>query len=349
VHHGKTTAALLGGGGFIGSHLVKRLAGDGGYRAVCLDISEEKLKKIVPAGGYEFHACDIRRDNSPAEEIIEQADIVVDLIAYATPSLYLEMPIEVVKLNFFENLKIAESCMRSRKPLVQFSTCEVYGKSGGKSEPFNEDKTDIIMGPVCKQRWIYSCAKQLLERMLYAWGEEGSLDYLIIRPFNFIGPEMDYVVTEEEVQGKPRVFPEFISALLFNRPMKLVDGGSSRRTFTHIDDAVEGIVLCLKQFDNFRNQIVNVGNPENEISIRDLAHLMRDIYEKLGGEKSLSQIKEVTGAQYYGPGYDDCDRRIPDITKLSKAGWKPRYGLHDTMADIIGYYLKNYRKIPKQN
>ena len=337
----ENSIALLGGGGFIGSHLTKCLIESGGFQPICVDISELKLRRMLPFGGYTFHHCDVRKDFFKVSEIVESVDVVVDLIAYANPSLYLEMPLEVVRLNLFDNLRIAEMCIKSRKPLVQFSTCEVYGKSNGSGKPFREDDTDLILGPICKQRWIYSCAKQLLERMIYAWGEEGVLEYLIIRPFNFVGPEMDYVV-EKEGQGKPRVFPEFISALLYGRPLKLVDGGKNRRTFTHIQDAVEGILLCLKLFSKFRNQIVNIGTPGNEISMHDLAYLMRSIYQGMTSVKFECPIQEIAGDLYYGEGYEDCDQRIPDATKLIEVGWMPRYNLERALRETIKYYVNTY-------
>lgn len=98
---------------------------------------------------------------------------MIDLVAYANPIIYLERPLEVVELNLFDNLKIVDYCVEYQLPLIQFSTCEIYGKTGGSTAPFSEDTTDLILGPVANHRWIYSCAKQLLERIIHARGLRG--------------------------------------------------------------------------------------------------------------------------------------------------------------------------------
>ena len=154
------------------------------------------------------------------------------------PSLYIQRPLDIVDLNFFQNLKIVKKCIKYKKRLVQFSTCEVYGMLGGRSGIFDGKSSLLVLGPVNKQRWIYSCAKQLLERVIYAYGNEGLLNYTIIRPFNFIGPKMDFLVRSRD-EGTPRVFANFMSSLIYNNEMYVVDGGTNMRTFTYIKDAVE--------------------------------------------------------------------------------------------------------------
>ena len=116
--------------------------------------------------------------------------------------------------------------------------------TGGRRATYSEDHSELICGPVTKQRWIYSAGKQLLERVIHAYGLEGQLDYAIIRPFNFIGPRFDYLVPAGN-KGGPRVFAQFMSALLTGGPMYLVDGGEQRRSFTHIDDASRGLETIL--------------------------------------------------------------------------------------------------------
>jgi UDP-apiose/xylose synthase len=330
--------AIFGAGGFVGSHLVKCLIANGYEEIYCYDLYDEKLHKIVPSGGYQFQTLDIRSDDALMQEAIREADIVIDLVAYAQPSIYMDRPIEVVELNLFDNLKIVDECIKQKKFLVQFSTCEVYGKSGGKTEPFKEDTTDLIVGPVTNHRWIYSCAKQLLERMVHAYGLRGDLEYIIIRPFNFIGPEMDYLIQSKD-EGTPRVFPGFMSALLYEHTLEVVDGGQNSRTFTYIDDAVEAIVIAINNRDQLTNQIVNVGNPHNMITILDLAYLMRSLYAKLTGIEPKSEVSVVSSIDFYGEGYEDCDWRIPNIDKLANLGWEPRFGLEETLISGMEYYI----------
>jgi UDP-apiose/xylose synthase len=331
--------AIFGGGGFIGSHLAKGLVAHQYSDVICLDVTEEKLQRIVPSEGYEFKYCDVRTDDELVSKVTQESDIVIDLVAYANPITYLERPLEVVELNLFDNLKIADPCARFEKTLIQFSTCEVYGKTGGSTKPFNEDTTDFIIGPVGNHRWIYSCAKQLLERIIHAKGLKHELEYVIIRPFNFIGPEMDYLV-QSQADGTPRVFPNFMSSLLYDQPMYLVNRGISQRSFTYIDDAIDAILLILENLDRLKNEIVNIGNPCNEISIRGLAHLMTDLYEQITGNIPNAPIVEVPAQDFYGKGYEDCDRRIPDITKLAKLGWQPQYNLEQTLRKSMRYYCE---------
>jgi len=263
----------------------------------------------------------------------------MDLVAHANPITYMEQPLEVVELNFFDNLKIVEHCARFRRTLIQFSTCEVYGKTGGSTEPFNEDTTDLILGPVRNHRWIYSCAKQLLERIIHARGLRHELEYVIIRPFNVVGPEVDYLV-RSRANGVPRVFPNLMSSLLYDQPMPLADGGISKRTFIYVDDATDAILLVLENLARLRSEIINVGNPNNEVSIRELAHLMTDLYRQITGRTPHAPIIDVPAHDLYGPGYEDCDRRIPDISKLARLGWEPKYDLVETLRTTMQYYCE---------
>ena len=143
-------------------------------------------------------------------------------------------------------------CAKYKKRIVQFSTCEVYGITAaqcvGKGPmelpcPFAEDTTPLIMGPVNEQRWIYACAKQLLERVLHAYGLQEGLNWTVIRPFNFVGERIDYLPSEKA--GCPRLFSHLIDSLLYGHPIRLVDGGKALRGYTHISEAVECIMRIL--------------------------------------------------------------------------------------------------------
>jgi nucleoside-diphosphate-sugar epimerase len=347
---------LLGVGGFIGSHLVDRMLRDPGYVVEGLDLTDEKLEQVRLLPNFTFVRGDIRHEHETIRTMIGRADVVVDLIAHATPSLYVAKPLEVFELNFLENLYIAEACVEKGKRLVQFSSCEVYGKTLAAVAPdslanpddmrhalFSEDTTDFILGPVNKHRWIYSCAKQLLERVIHAYGIREGLNWSVVRPFNFIGPRIDYLTTAQE--GNPRVFSHFMTALLEGTQMKLVNGGHHKRCYTYIDDAVDCIERIIANPDGVCDrQIFNVGSPQNELSIRELAHRMRDLYARKFQKPSqqLPDIVHVDSREFYGEGYEDSDRRIPDISKArTLLGWQPKYGLDETiersMAGFVPY------------
>jgi UDP-apiose/xylose synthase len=327
---------LLGAGGFVGSHLVEHLVARHEHEIVALDVSDEKLGHLDPAG-FAFHRYDVRAGGTALETVIAEADVVVDLIAYANPSLYVSAPLEVFELNFLQNLDIAKLCIRYGKRLIQYSSAEVYGKAGSGTM-CQEDATDSILGPVDKSRWIYATGKLLLERVLHAYGQAGDLDYTIVRPFNFIGSRIDYLVPAEAVGG-PRVFPHFMSALLTGGPIRLVNGGCVHRAFLHIDDANAAFQTLLDAHDAARHQIFNVGNPGNNTTIRALALLMIDIYRSILGEEPTSRLEDIPGEAFYGPGYEDGDRLPPDITRMRSLGWEPRYDLRRALTDAMLYYL----------
>ena len=225
----------------------------------------------------------------------------------------------------------------------------MYGKSSGaitgdSAEPFAEDTSPMILGPVAAQRWSYATAKQLLERVIFAYGTERNLTYTIVRPFNFIGPHMDFIPGIDG-SGVPRVLACFMDALLFNKPLRLVDGGRSMRTFTYIGDAVDAIVAMLNNPDAARGRIFNIGHPANEVSIAELAHTMVRIYKELLPEKADLEYPVVTvpAVQFYGAGYDDSDRRIPDITKArALLGWEPKTLLEDALRITVQAYIEEY-------
>jgi UDP-apiose/xylose synthase len=329
---------VLGAGGFVGSNLVEHLINNTDHTVVGVDSDAEKLTDISAQDGrFEFVLADVRALDTLGD-LVSAADVVVDLIAYANPSIYVTKPLEVIDLNFHQNLRLVAKCIQHKKRLIQFSTCEVYGRSEGRREPFNEDETNLIMGPIKNQRWIYASAKELLERIIYAHGQEGELDFTIIRPFNFVGPKIDYLV-EAGSLGGPRVFSHFMSALLAAGPLRLVDGGHAHRSYTHIDDACRAIQLIIENHDTCRNQIMNIGNPGNGTTIRELAYLMLDLYQDLTGKPSGATVEDIAGSAFYGEGYEDCDWRMPDMKKMEALGWEPQLGLRETFRSTMAWYL----------
>ncbi|MBZ5622912.1 MAG: bifunctional UDP-4-keto-pentose/UDP-xylose synthase [Acidobacteriia bacterium] len=348
----------LGAAGFIGSHLTHRLLQEG-HAVVAVDLTIEKVAEYLDHPNLTFLQQDIRRPEWDLDGLAQDADLVIDLIAYANPGLYLRIPLEVFRLNFTENLKIAEACVRHGKRLIQFSTCEVYGRTAASlpnarvADPedpihgtFSEDTSEYILGPVSKHRWIYSCAKQLLERVLHAYGLEQGFNYTIIRPFNFIGPKIDFL--PQSKQDIPRVFSFFMDALLNGTPMKLVNGGVSRRCYTYIDDAVECTYRIVQNSGGICDrQIFNIGSPDNEVSIRQMAETMREIYaaQFLDEPAPLPEIVSVPGEEFYGEGYDDSDRRIPNIAKARRLlGWEPRWNFRDALEATMRYYVTESQK-----
>lgn len=333
---------ILGAGGFIGSHLTRALLKTSDHQVTAIDTDFDKLEYHLQGQDFAKLDCktiDIRKDDNVLRELIRQSDVVIDLIAHANPVKYVENPLEVVQLNFFDNWKIAGMAKDAGSFLLQFSSCEVYGLATGNIFPFSEETSRCVVGPIHEERWIYSCAKQLLERMIFALQREG-LRFCIIRPFNFIGPGMDYLPEDLSTAG-PRVVPHFIACLLRNEPLPLVDGGLNSRSYTFIEDAVDGITRIIDDLDGaFLNRVVNIGHPGNETTIADLAQMLISIYEEETGSKFQAGVLEVSGEEYYGAGYADCDRRIPDTSQLSSVGWRPKYDLETAMRSTLIPYTR---------
>ena len=330
------TILMLGAGGFIGSHLVEHLLRVTNHRIIGLDQSAEKLEGIG-GGDFTFHQQDLRKAWDLLEKLLPETDVVVDLIAHANPSMYVSSPLEVFDLNFVQNLEVAQLCVRYRKRLIQYSSAEVYGKNT-IGDRYSEDTSDLVFGPIHKQRWIYAASKALLERVLYAHGLEGHLDYTVVRPFNFIGSRIDYLVPAHAMGG-PRVFPHFMSALLTGGPIRLVDGGHVHRSFTHIEDANRAFEILLEH-PQARGEIFNVGNPANNITIREVALLMIELYAEITGEPPTSQVFDISGEEFYGTGYEDGDRLPPDISRMQALGWVPRHDLRATLRHAMEYYCR---------
>ncbi len=326
---------IIGAGGFIGSNLIEHLIEEGVHDVVGVDITEAKLEGIS-GDNFRFIEADVTIEHDLIDKLVSETDVVVDLVAYANPSLYVSNPIEVIRLNFFENVKITEMCMRHGKRLFQYSTSEIYGKRA-QNGTYIEDSSDLVMGPTNKQRWVYASGKQFLERIIHAHGLAGDIEYTIVRPFNFVGPRFDYLV-EAGTKGGPRVFAHFMSALLTGGPMYLVDGGEQRRTFTHVKDTNRAFSTLI---DNPRaiNEIFNVGNPTTDISMKELAALMTDIYEDLTGDTYTGDVIEISGVEFYGEGYEDMDRVPPSIAKIEALGWTPEHNLDRIFRDTIQYNL----------
>ncbi|KAH9309540.1 hypothetical protein KI387_037451, partial [Taxus chinensis] len=239
-----------------------------------------------------------------AELMIE----TINLAAICTPADYNTRPLDTIYSNFIDALPVVKYCSENNKRLIHFSTCKVYAKTIGsflsKDHPLRQDpdfyllkqdKSPCIFGPIEKQRWSYACAKQLIERLVYAEGAENGLEFTIVRPFNWIGPSMDFIPgIDGPSEGVPRVLACFSNGLLRGEPLKLVDGGQSQRTFVYIKDAIEAVLRMIENPSRANGHIFNVGNPNNEVTVRQLAELMIETYvEKYNQDQNVIEL--VTG------------------------------------------------------
>ncbi|HPC86479.1 MAG TPA: NAD-dependent epimerase/dehydratase family protein, partial [Smithellaceae bacterium] len=201
----------------------------------------------------------------------------------------------------------------------------------------------LVVGPIRKERWIYSCCKQLLDRVIYGYGTRGHLEFTLFRPFNWIGPRLDSLDTAKE--GSSRVVTQFIAELLLKRPINLVDGGRQKRCFTYVDDGIAALMKILENQGNVcANQIINIGNPDNECSVKELAALLKKLFQEHPdhqGDSTYSDIVEIPADIYYGKGYQDIYTRKPRIEKArTLLGWEPKIGLLESLRLTLDSFLE---------
>lgn len=336
--------AVLGAGGFIGSHLVPGLLERFDCEVDAVDVDLQKL---------ECRDARVRRiearveDPGLVEAVTSRCQVVISLTALCNPAQYSTIPLEVIDASFTHLLPLVTRCSERKVRLIHFSTAEVYGRraldaQGEPTERMNEDDSCFLLGPVERERWTYSCAKQLLERVIWAQGRHGSLPFTIIRPFNTIGARMDYLPGIDG-EGTPRVLACFMNALLRGQPLPLVNGGQQRRAFMDVSDMTEAVCRVLERPKQSNGQIFNLGNPDNDVSIADLASMLADAFASLSPGRERARCETVSAESVYGPGYDDTQERIPDVDKARKLlGWKPLKTLAETLPPIVRDYAERY-------
>ena len=335
---------ILGVNGFIGNALVRRIMDSTDWLVYGMDLSSNKLGQYLNNPRFRFVEGDISINKEWIEYHIKGADVVLPLVAIATPMAYVRDPLGVFTLDFEENLDIIRLCVKYRTRVVFPSTSEVYGMCGDGE--FLEDESNYVLGPIHKQRWIYSCSKQLLDRVIWAYGAQGDLQFTLIRPFNWIGPRLDDLDTAKE--GSSRVVTQFIHHLYRREPIRLVDGGRQTRCFTWVEDGIDCLMKIIEN-DQGRadGQIFNIGAPDNECSIRDLAQRLRDLFIKHpdhANDGEYSDIIEVRSEDYYGPGYQDIFTRKPSIEKARRLlSWEPRTGLDQALSDTLDFFLEEIK------
>ena len=331
---------ILGANGFIGSALTNAILRGRSWEVFGIDLSDNKLGDLPATNRFHFVEGDITINKEWVEYHVKKCDVVVPLVAIANPAQYVTHPLRVFELDFEANLAVVRYCVKYNKRLVFPSTSEIYGMS--EDSVLDEESSPLVYGPVNKQRWIYAASKQLLDRVIYAYGVRDNLDYTLFRPFNFIGPNLDNV--EEPKEGSSRVFTQFLSNVLYRRPIKLVDGGRQKRSFTYIDDAVEALLTILENKDLCASQrIFNIGNPGNCVSIRDLAERTIRIAQEfpvLRENARAIEITDVSAGEYYGKYYQDIQVRVPAIEAARRElGWQPTTDLDTAIRRTIEYYV----------
>jgi nucleoside-diphosphate-sugar epimerase len=330
---------ILGVNGFIGHHLSQRIVASTDWEIHGMDMQTERITDLLEQKRFHFFEGDITINKEWIEYHVKKCDAVLPLVAIATPATYVREPLRVFELDFEANLPIVRACVRYGKRIVFPSTSEVYGMS--RDAEFDPERSELVLGPINKPRWIYSCAKQLMDRVIHAYGMQQGLDYTLFRPFNWIGSGLDSINTAKE--GSSRVITQFLGHIVRGEAIKLVDGGTQKRTFTHIDDGIDALLKIIANENGIATgKIYNIGNPRNNYAVRELAQMMIALartYPEYRDTAAKVELVETTADAYYGKGYQDVQNRVPKIDNTcADLDWRPKIGMEDALKRIFDAY-----------
>jgi nucleoside-diphosphate-sugar epimerase len=330
---------ILGVNGFIGHHLSQRILEATDWSVYGMDMQSDRVEDLLDHKRFHFFEGDITINREWIEYHIRKCDSILPLVAIATPATYVREPLRVFELDFEANLPIVRSCVKYGKRLVFPSTSEVYGMC--RDDAFDPERSELVLGPINKPRWIYACAKQLMDRVIWGYGMDGQLDFTLFRPFNWIGAGLDSIHTAKE--GSSRVITQFLGHIVRGEDIKLVDGGSQKRAFTHIDDGITALLTIIENPGGVASgQIYNIGNPANNFSVRDLARMMIDLaltYPEYRESAEKVRLTEIRSADYYGNGYQDVQNRVPKIENTCRdLHWSPTIPMDDALRRIFDSY-----------
>ena len=312
-------ALLTGGAGFVGSHLAEALLHRGYHVQVLDDLSTGSIENIAHLkgrAGFEYVIDTVMNERLTAE-LIDRAEIVFHLAAAVGVKLIVDAPVRTIETNVHGTEVVLKHASKKRKLVVIFSTSEVYGKS--TALPFRED-ADLVMGPTSKHRWAYACSKAIDEFLALAYWKEKKLPVIVARLFNTVGPR--------QTGRYGMVIPTFVRQALTGAPITVHGDGRQRRAFGYVSDVVDGLIKLVEE-PRAVGEVFNIGNPE-EISILDLAHRVKAL------ASSTSDIVLIPYEQAYEAGFEDMQRRVPDLTKIMRlVGYVPTVGLDQILVRII--------------
>ncbi|HEV7576826.1 MAG TPA: bifunctional UDP-4-keto-pentose/UDP-xylose synthase [Caldimonas sp.] len=330
---------ILGVNGFIGHHLTQRILATTDWEVYGMDMAANRLGEAMSHPNMHFFEGDITINKEWIEYNVRKCDVILPLVAIATPATYVREPLRVFELDFEANLPIVRAAVKYKKHLVFPSTSEVYGMCPDRE--FDTETSNLVYGPVNKPRWIYACSKQLLDRIIAAYGMEQGLNYTLFRPFNWIGPGLDSIFESKE--GSSRVVTQFLGQIVRGEPIHLVDGGLQKRAFADISDGIDALMRILHNPGGIASgRIYNIGNPANHWSVRDLAQTMLTMaadYPEYAAASAGCRIVETSAKDFYGAGYQDVQDRLPRIdATVNDLGWQPKVDMQESLRRIFESY-----------
>jgi UDP-glucose 4-epimerase len=323
---------ITGGAGFIGSHLSDFLLSLEHDVTVIDDLSTGSMDNIREAKEnprFQYFIDTIF--NKPLlAELIDDAEVVFHLAAAVGVLNIVESPVRTIETNVGGSELVLELAAKKKKRVLIASTSEVYGKS--TKFPFSEED-DLVLGPTTKGRWSYACSKAIDEFLALAYHRERKLPVTIVRLFNTVGPR--------QTGRYGMVLPTFVKQALCGEPLTVFGNGEQSRCFTHVGDIVQGLVQCVS-CNEAVGQVFNLGNTE-EVTMNALAE---KVIETTG---STSTIKYLSYEEAYGAGFEDMQRRVPDISKARQwFGYAPTQSLDDIIESVVAFYKLNSRSFSRQ-
>ena len=313
---------ITGGAGFIGSHLAERLIARGDQVVVLDNLSTGDTNNLYSIKDEIRFVQGNILDKGLIDDLVAESDFVVNLAASLGVFNIVNKPLESLITNLKGSGIVIESADQLKKPILIASTSEVYGKNIKDSLKETDDR---IIGHPLKSRWSYSEAKAVDESLAYFYFLENKLPIRIVRFFNTVGPR--------QVGHYGMVVPRFVTASLKNEPLSVYGSGDQIRCFCHVTDAVRGLLLVMDS-DKAVGEVFNVGNNQ-QISIMELAKKVIEIT----GSKSV--IEKIAYEKAYPEGFEDMQRRVPDISKIKQVlGWSPEINLDQIIKDIAAFNSK---------
>jgi UDP-glucose 4-epimerase len=317
-------ALITGGAGFVGSHLAEALLSRGDEVFVIDNLSTGSIENIEHLKGHSrFHyTVDTIMNEPVTAELVDRVEVVFHLAAAVGVRLIVESPVHTIETNVHGTETILQLANKKKKKVLIASTSEVYGKN--TEIPFRED-SDLVLGPTYKGRWSYACSKAIDEFLALAYYKEKKLPVVIARLFNTVGPR--------QTGQYGMVIPNFVKQALAGRPITVFGDGSQSRCFADVSDVV-GALIGLVLEEKAVGQVYNVGNRE-EITILDLA---RKVKVMTGSD---SEPTLVPYDQAYEEGFEDMQRRVPDLGKIRDLlGYKPTVSLDEILRRVIDHLTR---------
>ncbi len=323
-------ALITGGAGFVGSHLAEALVARGDEVYVIDNLSTgsiENIEHLKPHPSFRY-TIDTVLNEPVTAELIDRVDVVFHLAAAVGVRLIVESPVNTIETNVHGTEMVLKLANKKKKKVVIASTSEVYGKSA--AVPFAEDN-DLVMGPTSKGRWSYACSKAIDEFLALAYHKEKRLPVVVVRLFNTVGPR--------QTGRYGMVIPNFVKQALMGHPLSVHGDGSQTRCFTYVSDVVEGL-LRLAAHDGAVGRVFNIGNDREEVSILELARRVK------ARTQSTSEIQTIPYSQAYEEGFEDMQRRVPDLSRIrALVGYEPQVHLDQILDRVIEYFMSDKARL----